>query len=135
MLGGIVEIWILSLVHIVLPLTYRVLRLFFCFLFQICALFCCYFIIYSRASNFVLQPLARLGATVTGVDAVEKNIKIAQLHAVCLLYILNIWDLSVLSYNKLIRLLYSVYWRKQLPTLVNYFHYLLDNLLSPVNRV
>ncbi|KAG5064675.1 hypothetical protein JHK85_005858 [Glycine max] len=28
------------------------------------------------------EPLARLGATVTGVDAVEKNIKIAQLHAV-----------------------------------------------------
>lgn len=27
------------------------------------------------------EPLARLGATVTGVDAVEKNIKIAQLHA------------------------------------------------------
>ncbi|OIW02859.1 hypothetical protein TanjilG_29635 [Lupinus angustifolius] len=27
------------------------------------------------------EPLARMGATVTGVDAVEKNIKIAQLHA------------------------------------------------------
>ncbi|KAL1307588.1 hypothetical protein HN51_049490 [Arachis hypogaea] len=27
------------------------------------------------------EPLARLGATVTGVDAVEKNIKIARLHA------------------------------------------------------
>ncbi|CAL1402966.1 unnamed protein product [Linum trigynum] len=27
------------------------------------------------------EPLARLGATVTGVDAVEKNIKIAHLHA------------------------------------------------------
>ncbi|BAT80746.1 hypothetical protein VIGAN_03034500 [Vigna angularis var. angularis] len=27
------------------------------------------------------EPLARLGANVTGVDAVEKNIKIAQLHA------------------------------------------------------
>ncbi|KAK7385941.1 hypothetical protein VNO78_31938 [Psophocarpus tetragonolobus] len=27
------------------------------------------------------EPLARLGATVTGLDAVEKNIKIAQLHA------------------------------------------------------
>lgn len=50
----------------------------------------------------------------TGVDAVEKNIKIAQLHAVCLFYnwpidILH-WlsptlNLSVLSF-KLIRLLY-----------------------------
>ncbi|XP_048327481.1 ubiquinone biosynthesis O-methyltransferase, mitochondrial isoform X1 [Ziziphus jujuba] len=28
------------------------------------------------------EPLARMGATVTGVDAVEKNIKIARLHAV-----------------------------------------------------
>uniref|UniRef100_A0A2N9I703 Methyltransferase domain-containing protein n=1 Tax=Fagus sylvatica TaxID=28930 RepID=A0A2N9I703_FAGSY len=27
------------------------------------------------------EPLARMGATVTGVDAVEKNIKIARLHA------------------------------------------------------
>ncbi|KAK6157522.1 hypothetical protein DH2020_011770 [Rehmannia glutinosa] len=27
------------------------------------------------------EPLARMGATVTGIDAVEKNIKIAQLHA------------------------------------------------------
>ncbi|XAR50814.1 3-demethylubiquinol 3-O-methyltransferase [Bertholletia excelsa] len=27
------------------------------------------------------EPLARLGATVTGIDAVEKNIKIARLHA------------------------------------------------------
>lgn len=30
----------------------------------------------------LVQPLARMGATVTGVDAVEKNIKIARLHAV-----------------------------------------------------
>lgn len=29
-----------------------------------------------------LQPLARMGATVTGVDALETNIKIARLHAV-----------------------------------------------------
>ncbi|RWW23420.1 hypothetical protein GW17_00012334 [Ensete ventricosum] len=29
------------------------------------------------------EPLARMGATVTGIDAVEKNIKIAQIHAVC----------------------------------------------------
>ncbi|KAH7571574.1 hypothetical protein JRO89_XS04G0081400 [Xanthoceras sorbifolium] len=28
------------------------------------------------------EPLARMGATVTGIDAVEKNIKIAHLHAV-----------------------------------------------------
>lgn len=35
-----------------------------------------------------LQPLARMGATVTGVDAVDKNIKIARLHAVC--FYLNI---------------------------------------------
>ncbi|CBI33016.3 unnamed protein product, partial [Vitis vinifera] len=28
------------------------------------------------------EPLARMGATVTGVDAVEKNIKIARLHSV-----------------------------------------------------
>lgn len=31
---------------------------------------------------FCLKPLARMGATVTGVDAVDKNIKIARLHAV-----------------------------------------------------
>lgn len=30
----------------------------------------------------LLQPLARMGAAVTGIDAVEKNIKIASLHAV-----------------------------------------------------
>jgi hypothetical protein len=29
-----------------------------------------------------LKPLARMGATVTGVDAVDKNVKIARLHAV-----------------------------------------------------
>ncbi|KAH1122762.1 hypothetical protein J1N35_005922 [Gossypium stocksii] len=29
----------------------------------------------------LLEPLARMGATVTGIDAVEKNIKIARLHA------------------------------------------------------
>lgn len=28
------------------------------------------------------QPLARLGADVTGIDAVEKNINIARVHAV-----------------------------------------------------
>ncbi|CDY47112.1 BnaC04g13690D [Brassica napus] len=28
------------------------------------------------------EPLARMGATVTGIDAVEKNVKIARLHAV-----------------------------------------------------
>lgn len=33
----------------------------------------------------MFQPLARMGASVTGVDAVEKNIKIAQLHAVSLI--------------------------------------------------
>jgi 2-polyprenyl-3-methyl-5-hydroxy-6-metoxy-1,4-benzoquinol methylase len=27
-----------------------------------------------------------MGATVTGIDAVEKNINIARLHAVCLVY-------------------------------------------------
>ncbi|XP_047155742.1 LOW QUALITY PROTEIN: ubiquinone biosynthesis O-methyltransferase, mitochondrial [Vigna umbellata] len=32
------------------------------------------------------QPLARLGANVTGVDAVEKIYKIAQLHAVCIFW-------------------------------------------------
>lgn len=31
---------------------------------------------------FSLKPLARMGATVTGVDAVDKNVKIARLHAV-----------------------------------------------------
>lgn len=30
-----------------------------------------------------LQPLARMGATVTAIDAVDKNIKIASIHAVC----------------------------------------------------
>lgn len=30
------------------------------------------------------QPLARLGATVTAIDAVDKNIKIASIHAVCI---------------------------------------------------
>ena len=29
-----------------------------------------------------LKPLARMGATVTGIDAVDKNVKIARLHAV-----------------------------------------------------
>jgi 2-polyprenyl-3-methyl-5-hydroxy-6-metoxy-1,4-benzoquinol methylase len=29
------------------------------------------------------QPLARMGATVTAIDAVDKNIKIASIHAVC----------------------------------------------------
>lgn len=33
----------------------------------------------------LMQPLARMGATVTGIDAVEKNINIARLHAVCFL--------------------------------------------------
>lgn len=42
----------------------------------------------------LLQPLARMGATVTGVDAVEKNIKIARLHAV--------WPFSYLDHVKLI---------------------------------
>ncbi|KAF2565531.1 hypothetical protein F2Q68_00024793 [Brassica cretica] len=28
------------------------------------------------------EPLARMGATVTGIDAVDKNVKIARLHAV-----------------------------------------------------
>lgn len=37
----------------------------------------------------LFQPLARMGASVTGVDAVDKNIKIARLHAVgSLLFIL-----------------------------------------------
>ncbi|XP_038985136.1 ubiquinone biosynthesis O-methyltransferase, mitochondrial isoform X2 [Phoenix dactylifera] len=36
------------------------------------------------------EPLARMGATVTGIDAVEKNIKIARIHAV--------WSIS--PYNK-----------------------------------
>uniref|UniRef100_A0A0D3BTC6 Methyltransferase type 11 domain-containing protein n=1 Tax=Brassica oleracea var. oleracea TaxID=109376 RepID=A0A0D3BTC6_BRAOL len=27
------------------------------------------------------EPLARMGATVTGIDAVNKNVKIARLHA------------------------------------------------------
>jgi len=31
-----------------------------------------------------VQPLARMGAMVTGVDAVDQNIKIARLHAVCI---------------------------------------------------
>jgi polyprenyldihydroxybenzoate methyltransferase/3-demethylubiquinol 3-O-methyltransferase len=30
------------------------------------------------------EPLARMGATVTGIDAVDKNIKIARVHAVCI---------------------------------------------------
>lgn len=33
------------------------------------------------------QPLARMGATVTGIDAVDKNIKIAHIHAVCITYL------------------------------------------------
>ena len=48
----------------------------------------CYFYLYI---SFVLQPLARMGATVTGVDAVEKNINIARLHAVCLVYKFDYW--------------------------------------------
>lgn len=32
--------------------------------------------------SFDFQPLARMGATVTGIDAVEKNITIARLHSV-----------------------------------------------------
>uniref|UniRef100_A0A2P2K3V6 Hexaprenyldihydroxybenzoate methyltransferase n=1 Tax=Rhizophora mucronata TaxID=61149 RepID=A0A2P2K3V6_RHIMU len=35
------------------------------------------------------EPLARMGAAVTGVDAVEKNIKIARLHAVCSYYFIK----------------------------------------------
>jgi len=31
---------------------------------------------------YVLQPLSRMGADVTGVDAVEKNIGVASVHAV-----------------------------------------------------
>uniref|UniRef100_A0A0A9CXE0 Methyltransferase type 11 domain-containing protein n=1 Tax=Arundo donax TaxID=35708 RepID=A0A0A9CXE0_ARUDO len=29
------------------------------------------------------EPLARMGATVTAIDAVDKNIKIASIHAAC----------------------------------------------------
>jgi hypothetical protein len=32
------------------------------------------------------QPLARMGATVTATDAVDKNIKIASVHAVCIYF-------------------------------------------------
>lgn len=32
--------------------------------------------------SFVVQPLARMGADMTGVDAVEKNIGVASVHAV-----------------------------------------------------
>ena len=33
------------------------------------------------AAGLVAEPMARLGATVTGIDAVEKNIKTAAVHA------------------------------------------------------
>ena len=44
---------------------------------------------YLLFSFACFQPLARMGATVTGVDAVEKNIKIARLHAVWSFYDLD----------------------------------------------
>ncbi|CAA0813299.1 Ubiquinone biosynthesis O-methyltransferase-mitochondrial [Striga hermonthica] len=39
------------------------------------------FIDVGCGGGILSEPLARMGATVTGIDAVEKNIKIAQLHA------------------------------------------------------
>lgn len=42
-----------------------------------------YYFTNGHLSPFHIQPLARMGASVTGVDAVDKNIKIARLHAVC----------------------------------------------------
>ncbi|XP_009350009.2 ubiquinone biosynthesis O-methyltransferase, mitochondrial [Pyrus x bretschneideri] len=39
------------------------------------------FIDVGCGGGIVSEPLARMGATVTGVDAVEKNIKIARVHA------------------------------------------------------
>lgn len=39
------------------------------------------FIDVGCGGGILSEPLARMGATVTGVDAVEKNIKIARLHA------------------------------------------------------
>lgn len=44
-----------------------------------------WFFLDSSLNYFLLhfvQPLARMGATVMGIDAVDKNIKIARLHAV-----------------------------------------------------
>ncbi|KAL3638276.1 Hexaprenyldihydroxybenzoate methyltransferase, mitochondrial [Castilleja foliolosa] len=39
------------------------------------------FVDVGSGGGILSEPLARMGATLTGVDAVEKNIKIAQLHA------------------------------------------------------
>ncbi|EPS62534.1 hypothetical protein M569_12255, partial [Genlisea aurea] len=39
------------------------------------------FIDVGCGGGILSEPLARMGATVTGIDAVEKNIKIAQIHA------------------------------------------------------
>jgi polyprenyldihydroxybenzoate methyltransferase/3-demethylubiquinol 3-O-methyltransferase len=40
------------------------------------------FIDIGCGGGLLSEPLARMGATVTGVDAVDKNVKIARLHAV-----------------------------------------------------
>ncbi|KAL6134929.1 hypothetical protein ACLB2K_067157 [Fragaria x ananassa] len=41
------------------------------------------FIDVGCGGGILSEPLARMGASVTGVDAVQKNIKIARLHAAC----------------------------------------------------
>lgn len=43
-----------------------------------------YYLIHWTHCMLIWQPLARMGATVTGIDAVDKNIKIARVHAVCI---------------------------------------------------
>ncbi|XP_050242557.1 ubiquinone biosynthesis O-methyltransferase, mitochondrial-like isoform X2 [Quercus robur] len=42
---------------------------------------CRHFVDVGCGGGILSEPLARMGATVTGVDAVEKNIKIARIHA------------------------------------------------------
>ena len=53
----------------------------------------------SMSIFIIFQPLARMGASVTGVDAVEKNIKIAQLHAVCVICIMAMAMVIVWFYD------------------------------------
>ena len=50
--------------------------------------------------GLISEPMARLGANVTGIDASEKNINIAKLHAkkmvlklITLITLLKIWDI------------------------------------------
>lgn len=61
----------------------------------------CY-LLYSLFFLLLLQPLARMGATVTGIDALEKNINIARLHAVFISYLqllcVYVFQLKVTSF-------------------------------------